>query len=69
MQDPDFDPLKMLFDLQLLAHELAQANLRQAAQLNQQQEQLTQVTHLVHSLAAAHEVLHHLVKQAQKTPD
>jgi len=68
VQDPAFDPLQMLFDLQLLAHELAQANLRQAAQLNQQQEQLTQITAMVHTLAQAHEALHHLVKQAQKTP-
>jgi hypothetical protein len=74
MQDPAFDPLKMLFDLQLLAHELAQANLRLAAQLNQQQDHCARlygmcdtVNRRVDVISQQAAVTHDLVKQLQKT--
>ena len=73
MTHTDFDPLQMLFDLQLLTHELAQANLKLAAQLNQQQDHCARLYGLCDTLnrrmdvmAQQIQVTHDLVKQQQK---
>jgi hypothetical protein len=74
MHTPDFDPLKMLFDLQLLTHELAQANLRQAQQIHDQQEHLARLYQVCDSLNSRQDIINqqvvltqNLVKQVQKS--